>query len=221
MRVTLGSQGRNADMFDSLLALLRKALETPERQEPPPEKKIRDPEALRTAIHEAGHAVCAWHNPHVVSIGRIQIGSEGGIVQYIESNSGTQAELWWKIVVGLGGIAAELEEYDRFQSGPARLDLEGVRDLAIRLSSKGIPNPPWSDPVVLPPTYFDVSRTLKSIHSTHASAAVLNLSMVKARKLIAGDSRRKEIVRLLGHHDGHLDNTHVHQIFGHRIPFFR
>lgn len=197
---------------------------SPDPIDPPsPEPKIKNPQDHRAAIHEAGHAICAWHNPFVREITAIRIdnqGMGGGSVHYTTAPLEFPSQMWWQIVVGLGGIAAELEEFDGFRSGPATPDIKGVVMLATKLTSLGAPNPPWSNPHSLPSKYFDVSKTLRSVSSQDKSAAVMNLALVKARLLYAEDKRRMDIIRLLAKHNGHLDHSHVRQIFGSRYLFF-
>lgn len=113
----------------------------------PPESEL--PEALvpdrsssqysreRTAVHEAGHAVVAWHASTVRSL-TISIRVDGGNVFCSHFDLSSPKALWLRAVILLGGIAAECDSYGGFRSGHSSSDLIAARDIMRLLFERGL-----------------------------------------------------------------------------------
>lgn len=181
----------------------------------------------RAAVHEAGHAVCAWFNPYVVRIDYITLddGSTGtGRVHQTISSKRHRADARWALIAtDLGGIAAEVLEFGVVRSGPARGDLIRARDLAVQLVAEAKdPNAttgssPWDH--VLPDEPFDVSRMLRSIESDSDEARILNICYVRAKHLIESNPTLMERTVKALLQEGRLERDQIDRIFGRR-PFF-
>jgi cell division protease FtsH len=192
-------------------------------EEPKGEKKIRALIEWRAAIHEAGHAVCAWNHPQIVRINRVTIdeGSTGeGEVRYIRAKIDTDDSLWCDVMVSMGGIAAEVMEFGRFRSGPARNDLEKALATARVLASRSSTQPPWQIQVPTGPRKLDISTTLRSVTPDSPEAWVLNACYDRAKDLVARDRTRLDrVAQHLAEH-GPLGPSEIRGIFGWRLPLF-
>jgi len=187
----------------------------------PHRAKLREFPEFRTAVHEAGHAVCAWVSPHTTSINSITINGggpyNGGQMLYTLTDNGSPTVAWHTLTVHLGGIAAELLEFGKVVSKPAKKDLTEAAEAARMIVGHGMPNPPWSEPVVLPAKYFDVSEMFRSIDSDTNVAAVLNLSLARAKHVLTEDRERmlrvadELVVRRT------LDPVDIRRLFGRRF----
>ena len=102
-------------------------------------RKWNQETTLRTARHEAGHAVVSWlagEKPSFVTI--VSRGNYGGYMQYADQENRmgyTRQELLSRIRTALGGRAAEIEYYgkeDGLSTG-ASGDLKNATDLAERM----------------------------------------------------------------------------------------
>lgn len=194
-------------------------LEPPE----PPPTPIRDRVELRTAVHEAGHAICAWFNPYVTSIEHITLENEAGNGHVLYSMSGKRHKndaLWSHIVVALGGIGAEATEFGKFRSKGATGDLLRARDLAAMLVARERgPTPgalfcPWD--IELDEDAFDLSQMFLSVDEDSADARVLNLCYARSKQLIARDPQRfHQLIEALLE-KGELQPDDIGQIFGRR-----
>ncbi len=104
------------------------------------EEVLQESEKEKTAYHEAGHTLTAWHldgahNVHKVTI--IPRGRALGVTQYVPSEdrmSISKGELEHQLVVLLGGRAAEKLIYDETTAG-AENDLERATSIARRMVS--------------------------------------------------------------------------------------
>ena len=177
----------------------------------------------RAAVHEAGHAVCAWFSPYTTSIKRITIDSGGTgtgrtLTQHRQS---AQPEADWYLLVGhLGGLAAEMHEFGNVRSGPSGSDLVLAKDPMGRLVNAGALSAPWTG-AVLPQDYFDVSTMYRSIEAGSDSAFVLNMSYQRARRLVDQDNGRLiEVAEALCEH-GTIAEPEIKRIFGKRSLFGR
>jgi ATP-dependent Zn protease len=100
------------------------------------------------AVHEAGHAVTAWACTMVQRIDRIDLDADEGrrgITVYDYFSHDSDDALWCSIVIGLGGVAAELMVDGKVRSGPAENDLLKARQTAAKLCARGVDTPPWGD----------------------------------------------------------------------------
>jgi cell division protease FtsH len=74
---------------------------------------VSEKEKLRTAVHEAGHALCAWLEPKADPIDRVSIvprGRSGGVTLFQPDEDRmdmAQSELTARLVVAMGGRAAD------------------------------------------------------------------------------------------------------------------
>ena len=101
-------------------------------------KQWSDESVLRTARHEAGHALISWlsgDKPSYLTI--VSRGNHGGYMQHGESNKGTytRVDLRNRIRTSLGGRAAELVYYgndDGVSTGPSA-DLRNATSIAERM----------------------------------------------------------------------------------------
>lgn len=102
-------------------------------------------------LHEAGHALLAWHCTAVDSVLSVNtresaIGGPGGYVKSAWLVNAPQPALdWCRLVVVLGGVAAEMMVARRARSGPASEDLMAAADLSRRIVQAGGADPPWSE----------------------------------------------------------------------------
>jgi len=102
------------------------------------EEVLQDSEKEKTAYHEAGHTLTAWHldGAHIVhKVTIIPRGRSLGATQYIQSEdrlSMSRRELEHQLVVFLGGRAAEKIVYNETTVG-AENDLERATSIARRM----------------------------------------------------------------------------------------
>jgi cell division protease FtsH len=102
------------------------------------EEVLSGKEKSMTAYHEAGHTLLAWYMPsgdrvHKVSI--IPRGRSLGATQLLPEEDRlniSESELHIRLVIGLGGRAAEKMIFDEFSAG-AENDLNNVTQLARRM----------------------------------------------------------------------------------------
>ena len=195
--------------------------------EPPP-TPIRDHPELRTAVHEAGHAICAWFNPYVTRIEHITLKNQAGnghmLCFIVSDEQHNNDALWAHAAVALGGIAAEAGEFGTFHSRMANGDLLRARDLAVMLVARAMgPTPgallcPWD--IELEEDAFDLSQMFRSIDEDSAEARVLNLCYLRAKQLIAHDSRRLYQITEALLDKGELQASDIAKIFGRRLFHF-
>jgi cell division protease FtsH len=102
------------------------------------EEVLSDQEKEKTAYHEAGHTLTAWHSPGAHRVHKVTIIPRGralGTTQTIPSEdrmSIAQHELYDHLVVSMGGRAAEMLVYQETTAG-AENDLERATNIARRM----------------------------------------------------------------------------------------
>jgi ATP-dependent Zn protease len=103
-----------------------------------------------TRVHEAGHAIVAWHCTAVVDVLTVNTeqsgdGVLGGHVRSAWLVNAPQPALdWCRLVVTLGGVAAEMMVIRRARSKPSSGDLMEAVSLCRRIVQAGGVVPPWS-----------------------------------------------------------------------------
>ena len=107
-----------------------------------PSARIPDTTDTRFAVHEAGHLICAWYYWHTSDIHRVSIGEEekngsrtGRMTFYTEAEGDDPEKIAGRMVISLGGIAAETLLFGNFRSGTVERDLLNARDMANKLSA--------------------------------------------------------------------------------------
>lgn len=94
----------------------------------------KPPELFRVPVHEAGHLMLAWYSNIVTEIFLVEANMffKNGVVRYytIDPNSRDDTIYchWTEVIIGIGGICAELFVYKNSKSLPAKLDLSQLRD---------------------------------------------------------------------------------------------
>lgn len=186
---------------------------------PRSEGKIRNLVEYRAAVHEAGHAVCAWSNPYTSSIDRVTIdaGALGeGFVLYSSAVS-TPASIWYRLVVHLGGLAGESVEFDgRMRSGTARSDLLKAKEDALELVQLESLDPPWPEPAGLEEGDFDMAQMFRSVEAGSPVAVVLSVAFKRAKHVVERDRSRAQAVAAKLAADGVLERADIRAIFGRR-----
>ncbi len=129
----LAARSGKMEITQELLeAAAEKVFAGPERKS----RRLGDRERRRVAVHEAGHAIVAYHCPNAQPVAKISIiprgkAALGYTLQLPEEESFliTKSELLDRICVSMGGRAAELEVLGEQSSG-AQNDLESATDMA-------------------------------------------------------------------------------------------
>lgn len=177
------------------------------------------------AVHEAGHALCAWHHSQISVISRITIdhqhtrpGQDGHVAYTRLGGDLNHKALWDDIVTALGGIAAEVREFRKFRSGPAEADLTSARLTAMKLVSMGWTTPPWSEPKI--PDDFNLSKLFRGMRPDSDVARILDFAYARAKYLLEKDETRLQ--RLIGElmEKGTLGATDVFRVLGPSWPLF-
>ena len=129
-------------LLGALVAYLVKLTRRPK----PPKVSLLDLPEVRTAVHEAGHAILAFYCTKVREIKTVSILEEmdaSGKIDY-KIGWGNKACVWCCLVIGLGGIAAENMIFGKFRTRKAKQDLLNARGFAEDLEETG--KPPWGVP---------------------------------------------------------------------------
>lgn len=201
-------------MFIRLVRSLWAMFLTRLRPSRPTPVETPDTPKVRTAVHEAGHALAAWRCSNVVEVRCVTIdGPSGGFVDYSAPPPRSADELWCQIVIILAGIAAELAVYRTTRSGPAERDLRFARRRARMLAALGKPAPPWT-PRAKPP-----AQRFESLYEHPLSddeAAVLRIGYDKARLLIRDSHAQHSRLVALLLHQRTLDHAAMRVLFGSR-----
>lgn len=110
---------------------------------------------VRTAVHEAGHAVLAWHARCIAHVSSAAIVADGddesaGRVAFMIPLQLTQKDRWELVAVNLAGLAAEATVYDSIVCYGAEGDLQKARDLVEEIyqyerDKDGASTCPWGD----------------------------------------------------------------------------
>jgi cell division protease FtsH len=182
-------------------------------------RKLRATLAYRIAVHEAGHAVCAWASPYTWMITEVRLDDDrcSGHVWLIGLRSQQSPVLWHNIVIDLGGIAAEAKEFRGFRSGPAETDLVKALAFARTLAERGDVNPPWGGSE-LPANAFDLSKLFRSVVAGSPEARILNLAYVRAKALVKSDQERLYRMAEDLTEKGVLGKADITYLFGFRLP---
>lgn len=169
----------------------------------------------RVAVHEAAHAVLAWHNPYLAEILGVTVGSGvkdgSGLTTYsIEVGPCRAMADWHDTATCAAGIAGELLFLKTTRSGDSQSDLH--RTLAkVRALAKTHSSPPWEtttqesfDPVVF---YRVGALTPEEVHVLRTCFArareVLRQCETKHGELTAllverGQAKHEDLRRILG-----------------------
>ena len=163
-------------------------------------------EEVRTAVHEAGHAVVASRATMVNHICDSRVHDMGGEVEYSILCAKGQAET--SMVIKLGGIAAELMVYGTFRAKQCEKDLVGARALIEE-----------TDPLRLDPWDGAPVTFLKKAYAnplTEKEEQVLLRAYCMARRMVEREQRVHGI--LVGHFltAGTLTESHFKRFFGSR-----
>lgn len=169
---------------------------------------------MRSAAHEAGHAVVAWASPYVRQIERVWIDSNGGRVAYTASRASTVAASWYALTIALGGIAGEAIVVRSFRSYDARKDLSEAIDLARKIAASGPHSTPW-DGDEPPADGFDVGRVYTNLDAR--TRRVLNLAYARAKGVIRRDKARFDTITLCLLESRTLEAKALTGIFGLRL----
>lgn len=172
----------------------------------------------RLAVHEAGHAICAWRTPHVTFVSRASIVEpDGGIVEYGLAHVGDLIPrfLWHEIVFHLGGIAGEAHTSGAFVSTSAHRDLNKAREKARFLVAKGCTDRPngWDD---LPEGHFCFSRVYASLEAHSEEARVINLCFQRAKAMISEDEAKMRALSEALLERGQVDEDGLREMLGSR-----
>ena len=159
-------------------------------------KKRLEEDKDRVAVHEAGHAIVAWHSPVLIKFNNAKTDKRGnGIVRYV-----TDAVIpnydWMQCSTTLAGLAAESLFYGRVKLYYAESDIAKACVLATTVSKRALkdtlPAPPWNEPT-FEITNFDVEKTFQLLLPEDDSPStfenrlnhVLVESFKQARQVIA------------------------------------
>lgn len=165
---------------------------------------------VRTAAHEAGHAVVALQSMAVHSVSEISIldtpdmrarGSAG--VTYINYNVASPFYLWERIIVLMGGAAGEMYYCGTMHSGGCKKDLVQALDYARQMSSKSYVTGTKGE---FP---FDVAACF-SKRPTPNESYILNTAYAEARKRVHNKSAQLKTIA--------IDLLRVGKLLGHELP---
>lgn len=160
---------------------------------PEPEPDL-DP---RVVVHEAGHALTAWHCTAVARVLSVNVlqNSRGGPGGFVRSawltTAPAPALAWCQLVVALGGLAAEMEILRSCRSAPASDDFRDAALLCRAIVQAGAVEPPWP---ALPERAIALERAFAE-SPPDDEARVLRAGYAKARDLVA--ERRRALARLV------------------------
>lgn len=137
------------------------------------------------AIHEAGHAVVAWHSPCCEKVEFARLGGSrsdaAGMTRAIFCLLRDPAELLWEeMVFVFGGIAAETMVAKKTRPGGSRGDLARGRDAALLLAASPTPSAPWVDRRV---PELDVAAMFKERPNARA-CRIMAIGYRRARYLV-------------------------------------
>lgn len=97
------------------------------------------------AVHESGHALCAWSCRLVKEIDKVHtvMESRGGLTHFTLYDFDTVPGQWCDLVITLAGMAAEIKVYGRTHSGRSHGDLTRCFEIADYLAQANELTPPW------------------------------------------------------------------------------
>ncbi|MFH1047388.1 MAG: hypothetical protein V1738_03735, partial [Patescibacteria group bacterium] len=103
----------------------------------------------RPAVHEAGHALVAYHSRHVDRIVSVKCNAEiGQTINYIKYGLSGLSAQWEQITIELAGMAAEIIVFGKVSSSRSRDDLVSARQFAEKISVRSPATRhlcPWQD----------------------------------------------------------------------------
>lgn len=142
--------------------------------------KSRDP-AVRTAAHEAGHALVALQSPAVSYVSEVSIIADHSIgmagVTHIAYNQSSPLYLWERLIVLMGGAAGEMFYCGTMRSGGCKKDLLEALDLARKVCSQ------TKITVTNSNFPFDITQCYSG-NIIASERQVLNMAYAEARKRI-------------------------------------
>lgn len=181
--------------------------------------KIRSMIEYRAAIHEAGHTICAWHDPYVRRITLVTIDPTraglAGHVNYTASTNPAAAAKWYAISVNMGGIASEFCEFGKARSGGSKRDLEHAREAAKAIVKAGSPVAPWARAEERVEASDNIARMFGSGLDPEIGR-ILNIGYAYSRDLVEQDRARLMLVTNHLCRSGDLKAKEIKRIFGKR-----
>lgn len=152
--------------------------------------------AVRTAAHEAGHAVVALQSPSVNSVTEISILQTPATYKQgiagttsILFNSTSPLYLWERAIVSMGGAAGEMYYCGTMRSGGCKKDLLEALEFAREICSK------TSVSVTKREFPFDIAGCY-SRRPTATESYVLNVAYAEARKRVHNKSQHLKSIAL-------------------------
>jgi hypothetical protein len=163
---------------------------------------------LRSAVHEAGHAVALWCCTATEAIRSVHIDAAGGGVLH-DTRERSQAERWCCLVICLAGVAAEGAAFGSWRSGEAKRDLLRARELAEQL---GETPAPWT----VGPTYGVIEKPFRAL--SEGATRALHVGYAMPQRVLRAHCPR--FYRLVGSllHLRHLDRSALAAVLGSRVP---
>lgn len=168
--------------------------------------------SVRTAAHEAGHAVVALQSPCVLGVTEITIlQTPSYLAQGIAGatnilyNTASPLYLWERIIVSMGGAAGEMYYCGTMRSGGCKRDLIEALGFAREVCSK------TNVSITERKFPFDVTKCYSSKPS-EAESYVLNIAYAEARKRIHGKSQYLKSMTLDLLRSGKLDKKDIPRI---------
>lgn len=148
---------------------------------------------IRTAVHEAGHAIAVWCCTLVTDVSAVVVKKEGreGYVRFEKVVTETPRALWCELVISLSGVAAEAMIYKRGRSADSREDLERALVFAERIGRADAPWKTSSGPT------FDFSKIYASPPSPHVVRNLETGYRMAKRILHANENRFYGLVSAL------------------------
>ena len=169
------------------------------------------------AIHEAGHAVVCWFCTMVTHISKATIeGPTGGVVSFdVESWKAVECD-WCRLVIALGGIAAEAFYSLRVHGPSVEQDLQTALTYAQRIVDRNDEfshgSSPW--PVVPGPS-FPFERMFDSIEKKYSDAMRAGYAVARRMVIAHHDAHDKVTGLLLGRRT--VDHRELEQALGPRV----
>ncbi|MGE5530196.1 MAG: ATP-dependent zinc metalloprotease FtsH [Patescibacteria group bacterium] len=127
-------RGKKKVHFDEVAEAIERVMAGPEKKS----RIISERERRITAYHEAGHAVTAYFLPGFDPVHKVSIIPRGRAEGYVlalpeeDKHNLTKTELLNRVVMGLGGRAAEVAAFDEISTG-AQNDLENATKLVRKM----------------------------------------------------------------------------------------
>lgn len=163
------------------------------------------------ATHEAGHVVMAWMSPEVAFVHSVEFDPDGATTKYYLRRD-TLIGNWDRLVISMGGIAAEVAVHGRTRMGRAAYDLGRARVRARNLIAARFSLPKIGKNYRTPPFPTIFVRPLAPEENQ-----ILSAGYQRARELI--DRHRVELdrVRAALRTKQDLDFKKLRKLFGPRL----